>query len=169
MTGRESYASSGNGPHCEESTHLLSSNHDGDDWSSDNNSNSASSFAPILTTRQKWKIIWEMWKIPILCYIFALLVDGGDTLRSTPKTRLLESIICNRYFAETLDKGNFTVSLNDHWLSIPEEQCKAAPVQAELVTLKAWFSVGESILGALYMDSNPFAYLPSIKFLILMT
>lgn len=148
MADYEGQPSSEDNLNCEESTRLLStasSDHDRDSNSSSDNLVSS------LTTRQKLTNIWALCKIPTLCFIFAILFDGGDTLRSTPKTRLLESIICNRYFAEqTLHKDNFGGSLNDHFLPIPEENCKVAPVQAELVTMKAWLSVGESILGALY-------------------
>lgn len=127
----------------------------GDEPSSNNYSKLCSYLTLSSATRQQLKSGWDTWKIPILCYIFALLADCGDTLRSTPKTRLLESILCNRYYEKhPPTNGTFVgqSGFQTKWPQIPEEQCKVAPVQGELVTMKAWLKVGENLLGELYIQ-----------------
>ncbi|CAG8982664.1 hypothetical protein HYALB_00006062 [Hymenoscyphus albidus] len=160
MTGRGSSPVNGGSSDCEESTPLLPSvpsNQNGDD----SPSSSASYFMSSLTTRQKWKSAWRIWRIPVVCYTFALLIEFGDFIRSTPRTRLLESIICNRYYAEqALNNGSGVESLSgshNYRLPIPEEQCKVPIVQAELVTLKAYLKIGENLLSLKF--AIPFGYL----------
>ncbi|CAG8952600.1 hypothetical protein HYFRA_00009706 [Hymenoscyphus fraxineus] len=158
MTGRGSSPVNGEPSDCEESTPLLPSvpsNQNGDD----SPSSSASYFMSNLTTRQKWKSAWKIWRIPVMCYTFALLIEFGDFIRSTPRTRLLESIICNRYYAEqALNIGSGVGSPGgsyNHRLPIPEEQCKVPIVQAELLAPKNGpFSNGLALTFAI-----PFGYL----------
>ncbi|KAL3421705.1 MFS multidrug transporter [Phlyctema vagabunda] len=95
---------------------------------------------------QHWLKIWHTWKVPILCYLFALLADCGDTIRTTPKTRLLEIIICRRYYAEQ-NPDIFNASLAVSALELPESLCKIADIQGELVTTKTWLKIGENLCG----------------------
>ncbi|GAM36239.1 hypothetical protein TCE0_018r05175 [Talaromyces pinophilus] len=52
-----------------------------------------------------------------------------------PRTRLFESVICQKYYASTD--------------AVPEHMCKVNPIQEELVTTQTWLKVGESVCALL--------------------
>jgi hypothetical protein len=104
------------------------------------------------------KSIWKTWKIPILCYIFVLLVDTAEAMRSTPKTRLFEMILCRRYYA-ALDPH--TDSPRKTQPDILEHLCKVPDVQSAVVTTKLWLKIGESLFGKSY-SSHLYTHLNNI-------
>ncbi|KAF7587037.1 hypothetical protein BBP40_007833 [Aspergillus hancockii] len=93
---------------------------------------------------QHCKSIWQTWKVPVLCYILALLVDSAEAMRSTPKTRLFEIILCRRYYAAA-DSDPDTPRTTQP--DIPEHMCKAPDVQSAVVTTKLWLKIGESLFA----------------------
>ncbi|KAK2879425.1 hypothetical protein FQN49_000885 [Arthroderma sp. PD_2] len=87
----------------------------------------------------KWMAeVYDVWKIPILCYVFALLVDLADNLRTTPKTQLFETILCYEYYPHRLDS---TI------MGMPEELCKSDEIQGQLISLKARLKVIEIVFA----------------------
>jgi hypothetical protein len=96
--------------------------------------------SPLLEERPqqtyKNKSIWNATRICIICYIGALLFDSAQILRTMPRTKLFESVICQKYYASAN-------TLSD----IPEHMCKVNPIQEELVTTQTWLKVGESVCG----------------------
>ncbi|EEA19150.1 hypothetical protein TMatcc_010305 [Talaromyces marneffei ATCC 18224] len=89
---------------------------------------------------------WNATRICILCYIGALLFDSAQILRTMPRTKLFESVICQKYYAPT---------------DIPEDMCKVYPVQEELVTTQTWLKVGESVCALLV--ALPFGNIANTK------
>ncbi|KAF3483761.1 MFS transporter [Arthroderma uncinatum] len=83
--------------------------------------------------------VYSVWKVPILVYAFALLVDIADTVRVTPKTQLFETIICYGYCPPH--------GLNSTSLDISEDPCKSSEVQGDLVAIKARLKVIENIFA----------------------
>jgi len=57
------------------------------------------------------------------------LVEIGDYMMRAPLARILENIVCRKYYEST---SSFIV------LPIPEENCKVGPIQRELAMLKGW-------------------------------
>lgn len=92
------------------------------------------------STRKWIAEAYNIWKIPFLCYVFALAVDMADVVRLTPKTQLFETIICNGYY-----HGNGLDSTIPS--GITTNPCKSSEVQSRLATIKARLKVIENIFG----------------------
>ncbi|KAB8238573.1 major facilitator superfamily domain-containing protein [Aspergillus alliaceus] len=106
----------------------------------------------------QWRPIWETWKIPILCYSFAFCVDGSENMRSTPRTRLFEIILCRRYYAALrAEDGPPWAPRSD----IPEHMCKVPEVQSAVVNAKLWFKLVESLFALIL--AIPFGKLSNTK------
>lgn len=71
-----------------------------------------------------------------------LLVSLGDQLQETPHTRLMESVICYRYF-EKVDPSKLLLSRDQVGPGaiggVSEMLCKADDVQSELAMLRGWY------------------------------
>ncbi|EED21045.1 conserved hypothetical protein [Talaromyces stipitatus ATCC 10500] len=96
------------------------------------------------------KSIWNATRICIICYVGGLLFDSAQILRTMPRTKLFESIICQKYYASTN-------TLRD----IPEHMCKVNSIQEELVTTQTWLKVSESVCALLV--ALPFGNIANTK------
>lgn len=85
--------------------------------------------------------VWRTWRIPILCYITALLLDFAEVMRHTPKTQLYESILCERYYMQR------SGSAPGPDFEITERMCKVPEVQGALVSMQARLKMGENMIG----------------------
>lgn len=103
-------------------------------------------YLPQWQRHHKRRSFWQAWRIPILCYTGALLFDSAQTMRSTPKTKLFETIICQRYYS-FIDHPNVDFGISESVSAIPEHMCKVNPIQTELVAVKAWLKIGENLSG----------------------
>ncbi|GFF45713.1 hypothetical protein IFM51744_06141 [Aspergillus udagawae] len=84
------------------------------------------------------KATWQAWKVPLLCYACAILLDWAQVMRATPKVRLFESILCERYYsARSLEHLS--------QMALPESMCKIAPIQKDLVAVQAWLKLGDNL------------------------
>jgi len=61
--------------------------------------------------------------------ISIFLVEIGDYMMRAPLARILENIVCRKYYEST---SSFII------LPIPEEDCKIGSIQGELAMLKGW-------------------------------
>ncbi|KAM5433759.1 hypothetical protein McanCB56680_006668 [Microsporum canis] len=82
---------------------------------------------------------YNTWKVPVLCYTFALLVDMADVMRMTPKMQLFETIICHQYYPKH--------GLNSTIPGILSDPCKSSEVQRELTAIKARLKIIENIFA----------------------
>lgn len=73
--------------------------------------------------------------------LIVLLVSLGDQLQESPETRILESVICYRYY-EQEDPSKLLVGRDAVGPGaiggVPEMLCKADEVQSQLALLKGW-------------------------------
>ncbi|KAI1971122.1 hypothetical protein LOZ53_005577 [Ophidiomyces ophidiicola] len=106
---------------------------------------------------------WQTWRVAILCYIVAWLADCGETMRQTPKTRMIESIICRRYYQDRGSDGTSLGAFSSQLLAleIDESLCKVHAIQAELAMTKAWLKIGENLLTLVL--AIPFGHLANRK------
>ena len=81
------------------------------------------------------------WRPTILCILLFLVMGIGSFISAAPQLRLFESIICQQYYRDldALPDGS----------GIPEQMCKAGPVQAALAELVGWQSFFDNIPGLL--------------------
>ncbi|EFQ99582.1 hypothetical protein MGYG_02594 [Nannizzia gypsea CBS 118893] len=96
---------------------------------------------------------YKIWKIPLLCYAFALAVDMADVVRLTPKTQLFETVICNEYYGSNLASMMPQSAMNN--------PCKGSEVQSRLANLKARLKIIENIFAL--MLAIPFGNLANQK------
>ncbi|KAI1940057.1 hypothetical protein LOZ66_002492 [Ophidiomyces ophidiicola] len=84
-------------------------------------------------------------------------------MRQTPKTRLIESIICRRYYQDRGSDGTSLGAFSSQLLAleIDESLCKVHAIQAELAMTKAWLKIGENFLTLVL--AIPFGYLANQK------
>ncbi|KAM5461175.1 hypothetical protein MferCBS49748_007311 [Microsporum ferrugineum] len=83
---------------------------------------------------------YNIWKVPVLCYTFALLMDMADVMRMTPKMQLFETIICHQYYPKHGLNGTIPGILSD--------PCKSSEVQRELTAIKARLKIIENMVCA---------------------
>ncbi|KAM5433076.1 hypothetical protein MferCBS31731_007188 [Microsporum ferrugineum] len=81
---------------------------------------------------------YNIWKVPVLCYTFALLMDMADVMRMTPKMQLFETIICHQYYPKHGLNGTIPGILSD--------PCKSSEVQRELTAIKARLKIIENMM-----------------------
>lgn len=103
------------------------------------------------THRQRLISVWQTWRIPIICYIVALLLDFAETMRATPKTQLYESILCERYYRDTPESED----MSGPGIEITERMCKVPEVQGALVSMQARLKMGENLTGRAPMHIRP--------------
>lgn len=87
--------------------------------------------------------------IVIVC-IF--LLEVGDYMMRAPIMRILEDIVCRKYYASHPRSGTPRITL----LAIPEDECKIAPVQAEMAMVWGW-DEALSCLPAVFL-AVPYGY-----------
>ena len=76
----------------------------------------------------------------------ALLVDMASYMMIAPLQRILESIICKRYWLE------HDPSFIDPGGEVAEKYCKLAPIHKDLAKLRGWMDVAESLPGDVSLE-----------------
>ena len=88
----------------------------------------------------------------LLILIVLLLVSLGDQWQDTPHVRIMEAVICYRYF-ETVDPSKLLLSRNQVGPGaiggVAEIWCKADDVQSELAMLRGWQATFDGLPGLL--------------------
>ncbi|KAI9037665.1 MFS transporter [Aspergillus affinis] len=107
------------------------------------------------TYRDRVVLVWQTWRIPILCYVAALLLNFAETMRATPKTQLYESILCERYYKLKSESPLGPA------VEITDRMCKVPEVQEALVSLQAWLKMGENLIALIL--AIPFGKLSNTK------
>jgi hypothetical protein len=91
-----------------------------------------------------------LWVIVIsLCSVF--VIEIGDFMQRAPLARVLEDIICRKYYESSAPFGNHVA------LPIPEEDCKMPQVQGPLAMLRGWNAAFSCIPGLLL--AVPYGYI----------
>lgn len=76
-----------------------------------------------------------------LLMMLVLLVSLGDQLMDSPNTRIMEAVICYRYW-ESADPNKLLLGRDavgaGAWNGVKEMYCKADDVQSELASLRGW-------------------------------
>ena len=71
----------------------------------------------------------RVFRVVFLCVLSIFLIEIGDFMQRAPWTRILEDIVCRSHFG----------THSRRWEpEIPEQECKVAPVQAQVAMLKGW-------------------------------
>ncbi|KAL4935447.1 major facilitator superfamily domain-containing protein [Aspergillus oleicola] len=73
-------------------------------------------------------------KILLLVFMVAITIDFGDCLSTTPRTQILENIICHNFHPDTATTSN-------------PSQCKDADVQSELALINGWKDTFDQLPG----------------------
>jgi hypothetical protein len=82
-------------------------------------------------------------RVAIICIMCIFLVEVGDFMQRAPLMRIMEDIICRRYYESALNAG---IDLS---LPIPEKDCKGPVVQSELAMVRGWDATFSCIPGLL--------------------
>ena len=94
------------------------------------------------TTGQPNPKSWQPWeKIMLLILVVVLLVSLGDQLSESPHTRIMEAVICYRYF-ENVDPSKLLLGRDEVGPGaiggVAEMYCKADDVQSKLAMIRGW-------------------------------
>lgn len=100
-----------------------------------------------LTTIPPHPYLTRVVAIIIVC-IF--LLELGDYMMRAPSMRVLEDIICRKFYESTTPFDSRVTR------AIPEDECKVAPVQAEVAMIKGWDSA-LSCIPAIFL-AIPYGY-----------
>ena len=102
------------------------------------------------TLRSRTRQSWE--KVMMLVLAVVLLVSLGDQWQESPHARIMESVICYRYF-EKVDQSKLLIGRDQIGPGaiggVAEMLCKADDVQSELAMLRGWQSMFDGLPGLL--------------------
>ena len=100
--------------------------------------------------KKPWQQSWD--KILLLMFIVLLLVSLGDQWQETPHARIMEAVICYRYF-ERIDPSKLLLGRDEVGPGavggVAEMWCKADDVQSELAMLRGWQATFDGLPGLL--------------------
>jgi hypothetical protein len=82
-------------------------------------------------------------RVVTIVIVTVFVMQVADYMAKAPLMRLLEDIICRKYYESAKPAG---IDLS---LPIPEEKCKLPPIQSQLATFKGWDMVISCIPGIL--------------------
>jgi hypothetical protein len=71
-------------------------------------------------------------RVVSLVILTVFIIQVADYMTKAPLMRLLEDVICRKYYESTEPAG---IGLS---LPIPEENCKLPPIQSELAIFRGW-------------------------------
>ena len=74
----------------------------------------------------------HLFRVVAIVIVALFLVEVGDYMMRAPFLRLLEDIVCRKFYESTAPFGSHVT------LPIPEDECKIAAVQAEVAMIKGW-------------------------------
>lgn len=94
---------------------------------------------------------WQSWeKIMFLILTVVLLVSLGDQWQEAPHARIMEAVICYRYF-EKVDPSKLLLGRDQVGPGaiggVAEMWCKADDVQSELAMLRGWQATFDGLPG----------------------
>ena len=90
-------------------------------------------------------------RVIALSLVAAIFIEVGDFMERAPMMRLMEDILCRKYYESTAPLGTHIT------LPIPEQECKIPAVQGELAMLKGWDAALACIPGLLL--ALPYGYI----------
>jgi hypothetical protein len=80
-------------------------------------------------------------RVIALSLVAAIFIEVGDFMERAPMLRIMEDILCRKYFESTAPFGAHIT------LPIPEEKCKIPEVRGELAMLNGWDAALSCIPG----------------------
>ena len=87
-------------------------------------------------------------RVVLLIALTVVALGCGEVLIVSPQTRLIESILCRKYY----DTHDSSIVGRDGWL--PEKLCKIEPVESGVALLKGWQEFFDCIPSTCLEKSN---------------